>query len=549
MAVDKSFVVKNGLEVNSDLIVADSNTKKVGIASTGPRSTLDVRGGIAATDINITGVATIATIEVAAGDVNIGNLNVSGFSTFGGVTVDQLTVSGVATFADLSYDEITGRNINITGIATIPVFVGLTSFNNGVEVTGISTITSLDNTDVNVSGTATIATANITTISNTPTFNGGANFSGVVTASQFVGGAGQIGIGTTGDGSAGIHPVGFGVSFLEFRGPGFTTAQYNAAVGIVTLSFQGGGGGSGSASIGVGSTPGDAFTGVAITAGNLWYNTGLGRLFIYYQDDNSAQWVDAAPFNVGIITQLNNVAFATGTVAAPALTFGQESDRGLFAPATGELAYSSGGVGIVTFNSTGVLAKKYFGDGSGLTGVASTDNIQTATDATFLSNVNITGVTTASGGFKGDLTGDLTGDVVGDLTGDVNAPTFDTGVGGVVVTGVITATSGLDAIGIQSGGIDITTGVVTAINFTGSGNTVTYDSSTKVVSVSVGSGSGLSTTGVTGIQTAAFFSNPSMIHESITLDEGNNNYGVFGPLGVAIGATITVGTANTLTIA
>ena len=62
------------------------------------RSTLDVRGGIAATDINITGVATIATIEVAAGDVNIGNLNVSGFSTFGGVTVDQLTVSGVATF-------------------------------------------------------------------------------------------------------------------------------------------------------------------------------------------------------------------------------------------------------------------------------------------------------------------------------------------------------------------------------------------------------------------------------------------------------------------
>ena len=559
MAVDKSFVVKNGLEVNSDLIVADSNTKKVGIASTGPRSTLDVRGGIAATDINITGVATIATIEVAAGDVNIGNLNVSGFSTFGGVTVDQLTVSGVATFADLSYDEITGRNINITGIATIPVFVGLTSFNDGVEVTGISTITSLDNTDVNVSGTATIATANITTISNTPTFNGGANFSGVVTASQFVGGAGQIGIGTTGDGSAGIHPVGFGVSFLEFRGPGFTTAQYNAAVGIVTLSFQGGGGGSGSASIGVGSTPGDAFTGVAITAGNLWYNTGLGRLFIYYQDDNSAQWVDAAPFNVGIITQLNNVAFATGTVAAPALTFGQESDRGLFAPATGELAYSSGGVGIVTFNSTGVLATTYFGDGSNLTGIDATSlkddggNVKAQANPNGVvitgiltgSTANYTGVVTASGGFIGDLTGD----VVGDLTGDVNAPTFDTGVGGVVVTGVITATSGLDAIGIQSGGIDITTGVVTAINFTGVGNTVTYDSTTKVVSVSVGSGSGLSTTGVTGIQTAAFFSNPSMVHESITLDEGNNNYGVFGPLGVAIGATITVGTANTFTIA
>jgi hypothetical protein len=178
-------------------------------------------------------------------------------------------------------------------------------------------------------------------------------------------------------------------------------------------------------------------------------------------------------------------------------------------------------------NVTGVVtASSFSGDGSGLTGVASTDNIQTATPATFLSDVSISGVTT------------------------VGVVTSGTSVSASQIYGdVITATSGIDAIGIQSGGIDITTGIITAINFTGSGNTVTYDSSTKVVSVSVGSGSGLSTTGVTGIQTAAFFSNPSMIHESITLDEGNNNYGVFGPLGVAIGATITVGTANTLTIA
>ena len=62
-----------------------------------------------------------------------------------------------------------------------------------------------------------------------------ATVSGVVTAAQFIG-AGQIGIGTSG----GL--VGYGVSFLEFRGPGFTTAQFNSAVGIVTLNFQGGGG-------------------------------------------------------------------------------------------------------------------------------------------------------------------------------------------------------------------------------------------------------------------------------------------------------------------
>ena len=55
-------------------------------------------------------------------------------------------------------------------------------------------------------------------------------------------------------------------------------------------------------------------------------------------------------------------------------------------------------------NVTGVVtASSFVGSGSGLTGVASTDNIQTATDATFLANVNVTGVTTATGGFKGDV--------------------------------------------------------------------------------------------------------------------------------------------------
>ena len=467
MAVDKSFVVKNGLEVNSDLIVADASTKKVGIASTAPRSTLDVRGGIAATDINITGIATIANLQVADGDVDLTNLKVTGFSTFGGVSVDQLRVTGFTTFADISYDEITGRNITITGIATIPTFDGLTSFTDGVVVTGISTYAEIDTTNLNVSGVSTIATVDINagdievsnvdttdlnvtgvgtiasarivnlnatgvstiaslsvtgstfdrlTVNNFSNLSGittiddpilaKATVSGVVTAAQFIG-AGQIGIGTSG----GL--VGYGVSFLDFRGPGFTTAQFNSAVGIVTLNFQGGGG-SGSASIGVGSTPGDAFTGI-ITAGNLWYNTGLGRLFIYYQDDNSAQWVDAAPFNVGIITQLTSVAFSTGTVAAPSLTFGNESDRGFFAPASGELAYSSGGVGIVTFNSTGVLAKTYFGDGSNLTGIDATSikdsggNVKVqgnpngivVTGIVTGSTANFTGVVTASS-FEGD---------------------------------------------------------------------------------------------------------------------------------------------------
>ena len=55
--------------------------------------------------------------------------------------------------------------------------------------------------------------------------------------------------------------------------------------------------------------------------------------------------------------------------------------------------------GNATFSGI-VTAVSFTGDGTGLTGVASTDNIQTGTPATFLSNVNITGVATATGGLN-----------------------------------------------------------------------------------------------------------------------------------------------------
>ena len=61
MAVNKNFVVKNGLEVATDVILADATSKNVGIGSTIPVNTLDVRGGIGATDLNVTGITTVVS--------------------------------------------------------------------------------------------------------------------------------------------------------------------------------------------------------------------------------------------------------------------------------------------------------------------------------------------------------------------------------------------------------------------------------------------------------------------------------------------------------
>ena len=81
MAVNKNFIVKNGLEVNEDLIFASSDLDKVGIGSTIPTTTLDVKGqGIAAEDAKFTGIGTV---------INQFNVGTGGtaFRVLGGPTV------------------------------------------------------------------------------------------------------------------------------------------------------------------------------------------------------------------------------------------------------------------------------------------------------------------------------------------------------------------------------------------------------------------------------------------------------------------------------
>ena len=107
MAINKNFVIKNGLEVNTNVLVAASEESQVGVGTTRPYYKLHVgggegnRGGIGATDITITG---IATIGVANSDS--GAFNVLGISTFQG-DIDLLGSAGVSTVRwDTSKDAL-----------------------------------------------------------------------------------------------------------------------------------------------------------------------------------------------------------------------------------------------------------------------------------------------------------------------------------------------------------------------------------------------------------------------------------------------------------
>jgi hypothetical protein len=89
MGVNKNFAVKNGLEVNTDLIFANATTKKVGISTNDPQRELDVIGEIGATNIDVSGVANVNSLTIS------GQLNVDGVGS--GVTGQYLrsTYSGV----------------------------------------------------------------------------------------------------------------------------------------------------------------------------------------------------------------------------------------------------------------------------------------------------------------------------------------------------------------------------------------------------------------------------------------------------------------------
>ena len=320
MAVDKNFVVKNGIEVNSNLIFADPNEKKVGIGSTGPRFTLDVRGGIAATDGHFSGIITAQNINVANyGILNGTGANISGIATFtGGISANQLSVSGLSTLTHLESTNVRVSGITTLATADITTLSNYPNFTGGLSVVGVVTATA-----VNTSGVSTLPTANITTLPNYPNFTGGVTVVGVATASSFTGNltgnvTGNADTATTATNAQGLTGT-----------PDITVS--NVSAGIVT---------------------GTAFHG------------------------------DGA--NVTGISTLNITNYGVGLGGGGGAGIGTNG--------------SVNTVGIITagaFFTTGIItAANFVGSGEGLTGVASTDNIQTATDATFLANVNISGITT-----------------------------------------------------------------------------------------------------------------------------------------------------------
>lgn len=218
----------------------------------------------------------------------------AGATVFGTLETQQLNVSGVVTAT-----SFVGDGSNITGISTLNIVdygVGLGGGGGGSgdsywisNSAGIHTLSSV--------GIGTTNPNAVVTVDNT-----GVLAAGIVTAYKFYGDGSNI---------TGISAVAR-VTVSQTAPPSPTEGDLwyhstqarlfvyytdtDSSQWIDAAPFNGGSGGSG-ASVSIGAT---APTGPY--AGDLWYNSDYGRLFIYYSDEDSQQWVDAAPFNFTGIT-------------------------------------------------------------------------------------------------------------------------------------------------------------------------------------------------------------------------------------------------------
>ena len=292
MAVNKNFVVKNGIEVATNLIVADLTTNKVGLGTTAPEALLDVRGPVEIKDgpsqiaaVDIAGITTVredfsvgvgGTVVFAdAGNGKVGLLTAlpsfsldvqqrvgsadTAVARFGGnVVIDgningaSLNVSGITTTIDLgvtrnfnvsglttTFDLGVTRNFSSSGITTLASSGGITTtggdlyIGGNLNVIGDITYDEVRGRNINITGVTTLGTVQISSGIVTAT-------TGIVTyygdGSNLTGIATEL-VATIGISSGGTQ-IGSAVTMIDFAGTNAVITATPTDSGISTVTIQ-----------------------------------------------------------------------------------------------------------------------------------------------------------------------------------------------------------------------------------------------------------------------------------------------------------------------
>ena len=295
MAVNKNFVVKNGLEVDTNTLFVDSANNRVAIGTTVPTATLDVRGKILSDSQveswvgKFVGIVTAGAVGVTTltysvgtgsstklGRANAEELNVTaGFTTFLSASGTDIIVSSGSTFSkDLNVGAAAtvGAALTVTGGAK---FAADSRFEKALEIgedlnvgaaatiTGISTFTGAAKfaansrfekslaigEDLNVGGATTVGGA--LTVTGNAYFNGNLDVNGDLTFDEVnarnatITGIATVGFSTSANAyvagitTSSLLHVGMGATMIKVQGTPATRVGINSIGPAFTLDVDG----------------------------------------------------------------------------------------------------------------------------------------------------------------------------------------------------------------------------------------------------------------------------------------------------------------------
>ncbi len=276
MAVNKNFVVKNGLEVDTNTLFVDSANNRVAIGTTVPTAALDVRGKILSDSQVESFVGKFVGI-VTAGEVGVTTMTagaavISGVATVGFISATSLNVvTGFSTVQAFSSKDLTvsigatiSGDLNVGGAATVGGALTVTGSSklqdtqvgSALTVTGISTFTGASkfaNTarfekDIAVGSAATVG---VLTVTGNAYFNGNVDIGGDITFDEVnarnlnISGISTLGFATAANayvaGMTTTHllNVGFGATMVKVQGTPATRVGINSIGPAFTLDVDG----------------------------------------------------------------------------------------------------------------------------------------------------------------------------------------------------------------------------------------------------------------------------------------------------------------------
>ena len=543
MAINKNFVVKNGFEAGTNLIFADADTREVGIGTTNPEYTLHVNGGIGATDLYVSGIATIATLNatgVAVTNFTVYNsLSVGGLSTFtnGPVLIGSGTSTGTAS-----------QPLQVTGGTYVSGNLGIGSTNptskfhvvGNTLVTGISTVL----TELRVGTGGTVLTV--------------------------LGVGNSIGIGTA-----------LPEYLLDIRSPVSTGQTALYVYGDVVIT--------GDLSVDDITLDDATLTNLTVTEALNVTNTGIGTIVTFDSTTGTitnltgtAGTITTFDSTNGTITNLTstNITSTNGTITNLTGTAGTITTLN---STTGTITNLTGTAGtITTFNSTdanlinisgtnlnysgistlgtvkvssGIITATsgivtYYGDGSNLTGLAGVAALQSVLNVgnNSTTGINVTGVITATT-FVGALTGTATTTTnIPNLTGAITSANTTTSLGSFSSSDLATALT--DKTGSGSAVFATSPTLTTPALGTPSSGTLTNCTFPTLNQNTTGSAATLTTGRTIAITGDLAYTSPSFngsgnVTAAGTLATVNSNVGSFGS-GSSI-PTITVNAKGLIT--